>query len=179
MRTFAKRVLLLLCAGCAGSAPGEVRTMTNATTSERPVLVGRLENAAVVGADERWQRAYEGATAVASSREALAAVPPGGHVDVYLGTWCGDSVREVTRFLRYVEGAEPRFSYALIGVDRRKSAPPFTDGAGLRFVPTFVVKRGGEEVGRIVESAPNELGADLAALLSGASRGTLTGRAPE
>ncbi len=45
------------------------------------------------------------------------------------------------------------------------------------YVPTFIVSRNGQEVGRIVESSPNGIEKDLLALLTGRSRGLITSRA--
>ena len=47
-------------------------------------------------------------------------------------------------------------------------------GVDLIRVPTFVVRRDGRELGRIVEESPNGIENDLLALLTGDSTGTLT-----
>jgi hypothetical protein len=103
----------------------------------------------------------------AQAARALATVAPGADVVVVLGTWCGDSRRELPRLWRALDlaGAVP-FALRYIGVDRDKTAPGF-DRAALRIerVPTFVVSRGGREVGRIVERAPDGLERELLALL--------------
>jgi hypothetical protein len=99
-------------------------------------------------------------------------------VAVYLGTWCGDSRREVARLWRALDalGREPPFRIRYIGVDRRKQAREVPPDLMLRFVPTFVVSRKGREVGRVVESAPQGIEADLSALLTGNRRGTISER---
>jgi hypothetical protein len=43
-------------------------------------------------------------------------------------------------------------------------------------VPTFIVVRGGREVGRIVESSPNGVESDLLALLTGKAQGVISTR---
>jgi hypothetical protein len=43
-------------------------------------------------------------------------------------------------------------------------------------VPTFIVRRGGHEVGRVVEEAPHGIETDLLALLTGEAGGVLSGR---
>jgi hypothetical protein len=173
-RLAAVLVVVALAGGCA-SAQGTA--VEGAAIAHRSVLVGIVNKQQIFEADPRWSAAYERTRVEPGAARALAAVPPGATVDVFLGTWCGDSVREVSRLLRYVEAmtAVP-FALRLIAVDRSKSAPGFTEEAGLRYVPTFVVRRDGREVGRIIESPPRELGADLAALLDGSASGELSGR---
>jgi|LNFM01.1.fsa_nt_gb hypothetical protein len=141
------------------------------------MLVGEVTGAQVLEADDRWRGAYGSAATTPEGARALAAVPTGAHLDVVFGMWCGDSVREVTKFLRYVERGSQPFSYRLIAVDRAKHAEGFTEGRDIRFVPTFIVMRDGREVGRVIESPRTELGADLASLLSGSASGPITGRA--
>lgn len=110
--------------------------------------------------------------------KSLSDVPPGGLVTIYLGTWCGDSKRELSRFWQALEslGTKPPFDIRYIGVDRQKQAPGLLPDADLRFVPTFVVSRDGKEIGRVVESAPQGIDVELRALLMGEKQGTISGR---
>jgi len=62
-------------------------------------------------------------------------------------------------------------------VDRAKEAPgDLLSGVELEYVPTFVVSRGGAEVGRIVESSPGGVERDLGDLLRGDQTGIISGR---
>jgi hypothetical protein len=167
-------VVAALGGGCSGA---QGTTVEGAAIAHRSVLVGLVNKQQILDSDPRWSAAYERAAVDSDAARALAAVPAGAAVDVYLGTWCGDSVREVSRLLRYVDGMTTvPFALRLIAVDRSKNAPGFTEDVGLRYVPTVVVRRGGREVGRIIESPPREIGADLAALLDGSASGELSGR---
>ena len=110
---------------------------------------------------------------------ALAAVPPGAEVTIYMGSWCGDSRREVSRLWRALDEAGGSIPCTIhyIGVDRDKKEPAaLVEGSGLRYVPTLIVRRDGREVGRIVESSPHGVEQDLLALLSGSAHGLLTSR---
>lgn len=140
------------------------------------MLFGEVSATQVLDADARWRAAYVNTSVDPAIVASLASVTAGAHVDVYFGMWCGDSVREVTRFLRYVERGGMPWTHRLIAVDRAKQAPGFTEGEGIEYVPTFVVRREGREVGRVIESPSRELGEDLVALLSGRARGALSGR---
>lgn len=174
---------VLLLAACGGGAP---HVAAHATSAADP---HHGPNGEIVGLTTRdeierelpaWRDAIAGATYDADAAEHLAAVVPGAEVDVFLGSWCGDSRREVSRLFRALEhvasiGPLP-FTIRFIGVDRAKTAPGFTEGAGLRYVPTIVVRREGVEVGRIVESAPDGVDRSLLALLDDSRTGVISGR---
>jgi hypothetical protein len=104
-------------------------------------------------------------------------VEPGAEVTVFLGTWCGDSRRELARLWRALDetGGTVPFDIRYIAVDEAKAQPADRIAEGrIRFVPTLIVSRGGREVGRIVEHSPNGVEIDLLALLTGKAQGVVT-----
>lgn len=109
-------------------------------------------------------------------------VPVGAEVDVFLGTWCGDSREHITRLFAALDLTAPRalpFTLRIIGVDRAKHAPDasnidLTDGRNIRYVPTIIVSRAGNEVGRIVEHPTRSIEEDLRDLLLGTRQGYLS-----
>jgi thiol-disulfide isomerase/thioredoxin len=146
---------------------------------EEPALVGPATREQIEGAAPEWVVAEVESHPDAEAAQALAAVAPGAEVTIFLGTWCGDSRREVPRFWRGVDeagGAVP-FKVTYVTVDRQKKEPagPVTEN-GIRFLPTFIVRRDGHEVGRIVETAPNGIEHDLLALLTGKAKGVIATR---
>ncbi len=172
-------------ATCAGGTP-EVRTDPEVTTkamtppgpAPRGMLVGTVTRKQIEAAVPAWRAAEADAAPEAVAVKALGRVPPGAAVEVYLGTWCGDSRRELTRLWRALDqmGKKPPFPIRYVAVDRGKQAPGLSADLGLRRVPTFIVTRGGQEVGRIVESAPDGIEADLGALLLGTRSGVISER---
>ncbi|WP_166838506.1 hypothetical protein [Rheinheimera pleomorphica] len=85
---------------------------------------------------------------------------------VLFGSWCHDSEREVPRLLKLIDqsGVELE-SLQLQGVDRRKQHPEnLHNQFALRYTPTIIVLRDGNELGRIIEKPQRSLAADLAAL---------------
>jgi hypothetical protein len=132
----------------------------------------------IEAAEPAWKAAREQATVDEGAARALAAAPPGAEVLIVLGTWCGDSRREVPRLWRALDVAgEVPFSIELIGVGRDKKAPGRDLTAlDVRYVPTFIVRREGKEIGRIVESAPEGVERSLLDLLTGKRAGVITGR---
>ena len=94
------------------------------------------------------------------------------HILVFLGTWCGDSRREVPRFMKIMDAAGfPTDRMKLVGVDRRrehyKKSPGGEQwGLNIQRVPTFIFLKNGKEVGRIVERPLLGLEQELCDLLS-------------
>lgn len=69
------------------------------------------------------------------------------------GTWCGDSHREVPRFMKILDALKyPEQKLTLIAVNRKKEAPNGEESKyNIQKVPTFILKKYGKEIGRIVE----------------------------
>ena len=176
--------LLLACGGgtptvVSPPAPARpaVSTLAPSSPDDEPPA-GHITRA-VVERLPKWVVARESADPDAVAAKALLDVPPGATVRVFLGTWCGDSRREVSRFWKALDlaGGPVPFTMEYIAVDRAKSAPDgLTNGIGLRYVPTFIVVRGGKEVGRIIESSPGGIEKDLRALLRGERAGVISAR---
>ena len=89
---------------------------------------------------------------------------------ILFGTWCHDSEREVPRLLKTLDASGldvPQFT--LFAVDRKKSDPEgVAEKHGLKYTPTFILMRDGEEIGRVVERAETNLTQDLQALAAAA-----------
>jgi len=146
---------------------------------EPPILVGPVTRDQVEDAVPDWVHAEVEAEVDPAAALSLANVEPGAEVTVYLGTWCSDSKRELSHLWRALDEAAGlvQFELRYIAVDRDKEQPEeLIEGAGLAFVPTFIVRRGGEEVGRIVEEAPDGIVHDLTALLTGEVSGVISAR---
>lgn len=95
------------------------------------------------------------------------------HILVFIGTWCGDSRRELPRFLKILETIRfPMEQLKIVAVDRRKEfykKSPYGEEWGLNIlrVPSFILLKNGKELNRIVESPIESLEKDLAAILGG------------
>jgi tetratricopeptide (TPR) repeat protein len=94
-------------------------------------------------------------------------------VDVYLGTWCGDSKKWVPQFVKlWDELGLKRSQLRLIGLyndDKRYKTSPNGEEQGQQIhrVPAFVFKSNGVEYARIVESPKNDLVTDVAQIALG------------
>jgi len=113
----------------------------------------------------------EAYTPQATVVSALAPVLKEYTIEAYMGTWCGDSKREVPRFYKTLEAAGfPLDRLTLIAVDNnrahyKQSPGGEHEGKTIHRVPTFIIKKDGVEHNRIVESPVSTLEEDLLAII--------------
>ncbi|MFO8022383.1 MAG: thioredoxin family protein [Perlabentimonas sp.] len=88
-------------------------------------------------------------------------------VKMVIGTWCGDTRREAPRFIKIIDHLKiPANSIEIIGVNRSKMCPEAgIDSGYVEYVPTFIIYRQSEEIGRIVERPNHTLEKDLLNIL--------------
>lgn len=183
-----KHVVLFIAIAAAAfaCATAEAQTPANSgnsadkeATKDEGVLVGDVTREQIEEALPDWAMAEAESSPDSVACQALAAVERGADVTVFLGTWCSDSRREVSRLWKALDLAGPAvpFEIYFIGVDRDKNEPGGRQaGEDIRYVPTFIVHRNGQEVGRIVEQSPDGVEKDLLALLTGQAHGLITAR---
>jgi len=139
--------------------------------SRKPMLVGIAVRADIMkdSYGEWYAQEYEdyeiNHDLVIASRDFLDSI----EVQVFLGTWCEDSRREVPRFFKILdEMGWSENQMQMIMLDRNK-----TSGYGLEkdknihHVPTFVVYKERQEIGRIIETPTETLEEDLFNILIG------------
>ncbi len=79
--------------------------------------------------------------------------------EVFLGTSCGDSRREFPRIAKiFNEMGVDINDVLIVTVDRDKISPNREqEGKDIRYVPTLIVSKNNQEIGRIVESPSSEV----------------------
>lgn len=88
-------------------------------------------------------------------------------IKAFLGTWCGDSKKEVPRFYSVLEAAKyPMHQLEVFALDRSdeayKQGPNGEEkGMDVHRVPTFIFYKNGKEVSRIVEHPKETLERDI------------------
>jgi len=109
------------------------------------------------------------------------ALPEDLSIICVLGTWCGDSRREVPRFQEVMKTCNiEEKKLKILAVDRSKAEsqdPTYAElinwskrvreYLGVKAVPTFIICSGGKELGRIVETPEVSLEEDLLQILTG------------
>jgi len=93
-------------------------------------------------------------------------------IKLFMGTWCGDSKREVPKFFKILEAADyPMKQLMAVAVSREKGMykeSPQHEEAGLNIVrvPTFIFFKDGKEVNRIIERPIETLEKDILKIIT-------------
>ena len=99
--------------------------------------------------------------------DSLKALFNGVEIELFYGTWCSDSRREVPAFYKILnELAGIDFSIESYALNRDKVEPDGAqEGHDIEFVPTIILNRGGVEQGRIIEVPERSLEEDMVRIL--------------
>jgi thiol-disulfide isomerase/thioredoxin len=94
-------------------------------------------------------------------------------IEIFLGTWCGDSRREVPRMLKMLESSgydiqKVKLVFVSNAADMYKQSPQHEEtGKNIKRVPTLIVYSQQTEIGRIIEYPVVSLEKDLLSILKG------------
>lgn len=178
-----KYLPVLLTAFCAVVLPS-CKTAQQPATSAAPItavsvdgdpmLLGPISRKALMeGSYAAWFNAeYNGYTVNTGALSGREADLKKVDIEIFMGTWCSDSQREVPRFYKILDQlgiGEKRVTIIAVDdhPDRRKTSPGGEEkGKNIEYVPTFIFKRDGAELGRIIESPQSSLEVDIAGFLS-------------
>jgi thiol-disulfide isomerase/thioredoxin len=147
-----------------------------------PCLVGEVTRADIVASFPAWNDSAAAYAPEPAAVARLAAVARPVEVVCVMGTWCGDSRREVPRFWKVIESAaNPNLRLRMFAVGRKDDAAALAKseavGAprdiraawGVTLVPTFIFRADGEELGRIIETPTGTLEGDAAGIAAPAA----------
>ncbi len=157
-------LLTIAFLGCTGT-----RTVKDSSSSPEKMELGWMQRSDFVTPlyptfKENYDTVHVGPDFI----DMIKMVHEGVEMTVVMGTWCGDSEREVPRFLKIADLASiPPQQVRFYGVDRtKKSSDGVTEGYNIDRVPTFIFSKKGKEIGRIVESPLNSLEEDILNILA-------------
>ncbi|TWX72820.1 thioredoxin family protein [Colwellia sp. C1TZA3] len=146
--------IMLVISGCA-----------NSQVEEAPMVIGEISQQQLMANHKFFQQSYQLSQLSELEVVAINRWPKDLHVDVYFGSWCHDSVREVPRFLKIV-AQSPTLSNRLIALDYAKLEPSGSAKShDIKYTPTFIVYQNDKEIGRIIERPKVSLTADISAML--------------
>jgi len=148
------------------------RVITDAGGKE--MLIGECTPGALAeGPFNTWYLpAYDSYVPDSAACDKLNSLLYGKTVKIFMGTWCGDSRREVPRVIKLLDHCQfNRDSLTLIMVgnsgDLYKKSPGHEEvGRHILRVPTIIIEENGVETGRIVEYPVQSLERDMLAILS-------------
>lgn len=93
-------------------------------------------------------------------------------ITIFMGTWCGDSKKEVPRFYKILETIDfPIKQLKVVAVDNtrenyKKSPTGEEQGLNIVRVPTFIFFYNGEEVNRIIEHPITDFETDILTIIT-------------
>ncbi|WP_143273698.1 thioredoxin family protein [Aquimarina sp. MAR_2010_214] len=139
-----------------------------------PMLLGKINNQGLTQDpyNEWFSKNYKEYTPKQSSIDSLKTHLSSYTITLFMGTWCGDSKREVPRLYKILKESNfPLDRLTTIAVDRSREAYKQSpggehEGLNIHRVPTLIFYKDGKEVNRIVESPKNTLEEDILAILS-------------
>ncbi|HUP47616.1 MAG TPA: peptidylprolyl isomerase [Thermoanaerobaculia bacterium] len=137
-----------------------------------PLLIGRMTRQEIVAVLPQYASLSAAYKPDASVVEMIASsLQPADRIEVYMGTWCSDSAREVPKLLRIIDllreehGREIALSF--FALDRSKAGPAeLVAGKNIEKVATFIYYRDDREMGRIVERPLSLFEDDLLAMMA-------------
>ncbi|MFT6195382.1 MAG: thiol-disulfide isomerase/thioredoxin [Cognaticolwellia sp.] len=147
-------IMLVIVSGCA-----------NSQVEKAPMALGEISQQQLMANHKIFQQGYQVSQLSVLEIAEINRWPKDLHVDVYFGSWCHDSVREVPRFLKIV-AQSPTLSNRLIALDYAKSEPSgLAKNHDIKYSPTFIVYQNDKEIGRIIERPKVSLTTDISAML--------------
>lgn len=173
---FVVAVILVCTAACHRAIIPVVTPVINTeikNESGQTILVGRASVSAMQMANYKtwFDDSYNKYTVDAGSTQQLKPLLQNKRMEIFLGTWCGDSRREVPRMLKILQSAGmDSTQLSLIFVDNSshayKQSPQHEEkGKNIHHVPSFIIYDEKKEIGRIIETPVVSLEKDLLAIL--------------
>lgn len=149
------------------------KMVTNATIDEKGNLNGLVQKSDFEKEPfSSWFN--EGYNIYNPDKQTIEAIKPllkGVKIKAVMGTWCGDSRREVPQFYKILDLCD--FNYKnleMITVNRGKKSPGNEqEGLEITNVPTFIFYKDGKEINRYVEYARVSLEKDILSILKNES----------
>ncbi|WP_111685382.1 thioredoxin family protein [Winogradskyella tangerina] len=165
MKTIAITILLFLSL-CLNSQNINVEITKNTGS---PYLLGKINKAGLEGDNykEWFNKNFNNYAPKSTVIKAIESALKNYEITIFMGTWCGDSKREVPRFYKILEACNyPMNQLTVVALSRQSDSykqSPQHEEAGLNIhrVPTFIFYKDGEEVNRIVEHPVNSLEDDI------------------
>jgi hypothetical protein len=130
-------------------------------------LVGPTSREAILEHVPAWQDPVASYQPKPEALDKLRGLGREVRVEVYFGSWCSDSMAQVSAFFKILDLADtPLLQPAYFGVPEAKDKrAPYTEGKDIVKLPTFIVFVDGREAGRIVETPQRSVEEDLVRIL--------------
>lgn len=159
MRTFFAALLSLIIVIA-------VSACANNHVEQANMMIGEVDQQHIIRKHKSFKQGYQAFRLSEAEIAEIKSWPSDLHIEVYFGTWCHDSVREVPKFLKMISHS-PTLSNRLIALDFKKSEPNGSaKSRDVKYTPTFIVYRDKKEIGRIIERPAVSLTTDISVMLA-------------
>ncbi len=175
MKNICIAAIAIICFGCNRKSSVQTNSSNSFYTDTRgnQQLLGTQDLAALKKAPyaEWYDKNYASYVIDSATASLLKPLVKDKHFEIYMGTWCGDSKREVPRMYKILAYAGVKLNQIkLITLDSRDSVykqSPWHEekNKNIHRVPDLLVYSGKQELNRIVESPVVSLEKDLLAIL--------------
>ncbi len=163
-----KLFLVLVLTAILFSCSGRNMISRKVVIDDEPMLLGKTDQEQLFFDFPEWREVYDAYSPDPEAIKILKNNKKNIGVEIFFGTWCGDSRRDVPAFLKIVEMTRfiPEENISLFAVDRQKKTPGGSEtGKNIERVATFLFYSEGEEIGRIVEFPDDTLEKDMVLIL--------------
>ncbi|MBC2846492.1 thioredoxin family protein [Winogradskyella flava] len=137
--------------------------------TKTPYLLGKIDKSGLEGDNYKswFTKNYNDYKPNASITSAISSELKSYTITLFMGTWCGDSKREVPKLYKVLEASNfPMEQLTVVAVSRQpdlyKQSPQHEEaGLNIHRVPIVIFYKNGKEVNRIVEHPVNSFEEDI------------------
>jgi len=154
-------LILIVFVSCSPESSFHKKTDADGST----VLIGRIDRSLLFQEFPEWDLGLKYYRPDPAVLDSLRKISKRVSMEIFLGTWCGDSRREVPHFFKIVDelGTDLFADIQLWAVNRGKKIPDsdLADKRNIEYVATFIIYDGDNELGRIIEMPEKSLEKDI------------------
>ena len=161
------KIKIALLAGiffCACTSGSKLHS-TKIEPSGEEILYGKIDRELLFSKFPDWQLEYQNYNPNSMIIDSLKSLSTEFSIEIFMGTWCRDSQREVPRLYKIIDqcNSKPFSDVKIWAVDRNKKLPDsdLTNDRDIHFVATFIITKNNIEIGRIVEQPYDMLESDI------------------
>ncbi len=158
----ARRLLIIPCIFFIGICGGKV-------SAQSRDLIGLVSADEIIAKERIFDIYIKRYKPEAAAVEYLSSLQDSVTLYIFFGTWCRESKKYVPGLMKSLKLADSKFIRTIyIGTGRQKKVPDkFLNQFNIKYIPTVVVLKGTEEVGRIEEKPLLPIEADVVQILKG------------
>ncbi len=126
----------------------------NRAAAQASPLIGEVQPQQIIENDPLFGIHVERYKPNAQAIDFLNAYTDSTHIYIFFGSWCRESKKYLPGLVKTLSITRaPNLRTYYIGVDEQKKLPElFLNMFDIRYIPSVVVKKGNEEIGRIIET---------------------------